>query len=111
MARTGTETPELQVRQTPPPHLTIPLVPLGMSLGLSLIIAYAVCVALYVLFPDLILNHTVLVLFLPGFKLLDWPNFLLGLVESFGYGWAIALVFTPLFNFFSARMASGHGSG
>lgn len=84
-------------------QLLIPIIPLGMSLGLFLVIAYVACVILYLLFPDLFLNHVVLTLFLPGFKLLDWPSFLLGLIESFGYGWAVALVLGPLFNFFSAR--------
>lgn len=84
-------------------RLLIPIIPLGMSLGLFLVIAYVACIILYLLFPDLFLNHVVLTLLLPGFKLLDWPSFLLGLIESFGYGWAVALVFGPLFNFFSAR--------
>jgi len=84
-------------------RLLIPIIPLGMSLGLFLVIAYVACIILYLLFPDLFLKHVVLTLFLPGFKLLDWPSFLLGLIESFGYGWAVALVFGPLFNFFSAR--------
>jgi hypothetical protein len=44
-----------------------------------------------------------LAIFLPGFKLLSWPTFLLGLVESFAYGWYIALTFGPLYNFFAAR--------
>ena len=86
-------------------RLLIPIIPLGMSLGLFLVIAYVACIFFYFLFPDLILNHAVLTLFLPGFKLLDWPSFLLGLIESFGYGWVVALVFGPLFNFFSARQS------
>ena len=28
---------------------------------------------------------------------------LLGLVESFAYGWYIAVIFVPAFNFFSGR--------
>ena len=84
--------------------LLIPVVTLGMSLGLFLVIAYLGCVLFYFLFPSLFLNHVVLSLLLPGFKLFDWPSFLLGLIESFGYGWAVALVFGPLFNFFSVRL-------
>ena len=82
----------------------IPVVALGMSLGLFLLIAYLGCVFFYFLFPDLFLNHVALSLLLPGFKLLDGPSFMLGLIESFGYGWVVALVFGPLFNFFSARL-------
>ena len=85
-------------------RLLIPIIPLGMSLGLFLVIAYIACIVFYFLFPDLFLNHVMLKLLVPGFKLLDWPSFLLGLIVSFGYGWVVALVFVPLFNFFSARL-------
>jgi hypothetical protein len=81
----------------------IPIVPLGMGLSLFLVISYVACVLFYVLFPGAVLNHAVLTLFLPGFKLLSWQSFFLGLLESFGYGWYIALVFGPLYNFFAAR--------
>lgn len=86
-----------------PSKLLIPIVPFGLSLSAFFAIAYVTCIALYVVFPDLVLNHAVLMLFLPGFRLLDWQSFLLGLVESYGYGWTVALVYGPLFNFFSAR--------
>ena len=82
----------------------IPAAALGLSLGLFFVISYALCVLMYLLFPGVVLNHAMLSLFLPGFKLLDWPSFALGLAESFGYGWYIALVFAPLYNFFVARM-------
>jgi hypothetical protein len=39
----------------------------------------------------------------PGFTWLNWPSFFLGLVETFAYGWYVALVFGPLYNFFAAR--------
>ena len=35
---------------------------------------------------------------LPGFKLLNWWSFFLGLIESFGYGWYVALIVGPLYN-------------
>jgi hypothetical protein len=34
---------------------------------------------------------------------LTWPSFVLGLIESSAYGWYVALIFCPLFNFFAAR--------
>jgi hypothetical protein len=40
---------------------------------------------------------------LPGFTWLTWPSFFLGLVETFVFGWYVALVFGPLYNFFAAR--------
>jgi len=82
---------------------TIPVVALGMSLGAFFVISYLLCVLLYLLAPSWFLNHAVLPLFLPGFQLLTWGSFVLGLVESFGYGWYVALIFAPLFNFFVAR--------
>ncbi|TXL73215.1 hypothetical protein FHP25_22110 [Vineibacter terrae] len=77
--------------------------PLGIALGLFLVISYVGCVLFYLLFPQAVLNHAVLALFLPGFNLLSWPSFLLGLAESFGYGWYVALVFAPLYNFLVSR--------
>jgi hypothetical protein len=44
-----------------------------------------------------------LTLFLPGFELLNWRSFFIGLAESFGYGWYVALIFGPLYNFFALR--------
>lgn len=81
----------------------LPIVPLGLSLGLFFAVSYLACVGLYLLLPSAFLNHAVLTLFLPGFQLLDWRSFLLGLIESFGYGWYVALIFGPLYNFFALR--------
>ena len=80
----------------------IPVVPLGMALGLCLAISYLACIVLYFISPDMVAGHAMLTLFLPGFKLLDWYSFCLGLIESFGYGWYIALIFAPLYNVFAA---------
>jgi len=83
----------------------IPIVPLGLALGLFFVISYVACILLYLILPGAVLNHAVLMLFLPGFQLLDWGSFFLGLVESFGYGWYVALIFGPLYNFFARRSA------
>jgi hypothetical protein len=74
-----------------------------MSLSLFSLISYVICIIGYLLFPSLPINHAALSIFLPGFQLLSWPTFLLGLVESFAYGWYIALIFGPLYNFFVTR--------
>ncbi len=81
----------------------IPVLALGMSLSSFLVISYVLCVVGYLLFPSLPIEHAALSIFLPGFKLLSWPSFFLGLVESFGWGWYVALVFGPLYNYFAAR--------
>ena len=40
---------------------------------------------------------------LPGFTWLNWSSFFLGLVESYGYGWYVTLIWVPLYNVFAAR--------
>ena len=74
-----------------------------MSLSLSLALTYVLCVLFGLWFPEQAMHQTWLAL-LPGVTWLTWPSFFLGLVESFAYGWYVALVFGPLFNFFSARL-------
>ena len=54
-------------------------------------------------FPNVPIEHSALATLLPGFTLLSWPSFFLGLLESFGWGWYVSLVFGPLYNFFAAR--------
>jgi len=83
----------------------LPVLALGLSLSLFFSISYALCVLGYLLFPSLPIAHSALALVLPGFELLSWPRFILGLLESFAWGWYIALVFGPLYNHFSARTA------
>ena len=78
----------------------------GLSLGLFLVISYLLCLIGYLVFPELPIAHTGLSIFLPGFKLLDWQSFLIGLVESFAWGWYVAVIFVPLYNFFAGRYAS-----
>lgn len=75
---------------------------LGMTLSAFFVISYIICVLGYLLLPDVGIAHAALGIFLPGFTLLSWPSFLLGLVESAIGGWYVALVFGSLYNF-SAR--------
>lgn len=77
----------------------VPVLAFGMSLGIFLAVTYALCVGFDLLFPGQAMYQTWLRL-LPGFTWLTWPSFLLGLAESFAYGWYVALVFGPLFNLF-----------
>ncbi len=78
------------------------LVPVGMSVGLLFVISYILCIALGLIWWDAGL-HRPWLQFLPGFTWLSPGTFLLGLIETFAYGWYVALVFVPLFNFFNAR--------
>jgi 2TM family of unknown function (DUF5676) len=81
----------------------VPVVALGLSLSLFFVIFYVICIIGYLVFPGVPIKHEALSIFLPGFELLSWSTFFLGLVESFIWGWYIALIFTPLFNFFARR--------
>ena len=82
---------------------TIPVLAFGTSLSLFFVISYIICIIGYLIFPGLPINHAALAIFLPGFELLSWQTFLLGLIESFAWGWYIALIFGPLYNFFVHR--------
>ena len=79
----------------------LPVLALGLSLGLFFTITYVLCVGFDLLFPGQAMYQTWLRL-LPGFTWLTWPSFLLGLTESFAYGWYVALIFGPLFNLFAS---------
>jgi hypothetical protein len=80
----------------------IPIVALGLSLSIFLALTFVLCVLLGLVWPDWDL-HQPWLQFLPGFTWLTWPSFFLGLVESFAYGWYVAVIFGPLFNFFAGR--------
>lgn len=81
----------------------IQVMTLGMSLSLFFAISFALCVLGYLLMPGLPITHQALSIFLPGFTLLSWSSFCLGLFESLAWGWYVALVFGPLYNFFAVR--------
>jgi hypothetical protein len=81
----------------------VPILALGLSLGSFLAITFVLCVLFDLWFPGQAMYQTWMRL-LPGFTWLTWPSFFLGLIESFAYGWYVALVFGPLYNFFAARL-------
>jgi len=76
--------------------------PLGMALGTLLAISFVLCVIFGLLFPTATMYEAWLPL-LPGVTWISWSSAFLGLVESFAYGWYIAVIFVPAFNFFSGR--------
>ena len=85
-------------------HPRISIFVLGLSLSLFLTISYVLCIIGYLVLPGLPIEHSALSIFLPGFALLTWRTFILGAIESFAWGWYVALIFCPLFNFFAARV-------
>ena len=80
----------------------ISLIAVGHATSLLLAITFTLCVVFDLLFPDMAMFQVWLKL-LPGFEWLSWPSFLLGLVESWGYGWYFTLIWVPIYNFFAAR--------
>ena len=103
----GTEPPAgrrfMSTRTAGSPAYFIPVIALGMGLSLFLTLSYILCVLAYVFVPSVPIAHSALALVLPGFTLLSWTSFCLGLIESLAWGWYVALVFGPIYNFFAAR--------
>ena len=85
--------------------LRLSIVPVGLSLGTFFVITYLLCI-LFGLLVSVQGIHQLLPMLLPGFTWLTWPSFLLGLVWVFAYGWYVAIVFAPIYNFFAARGAN-----
>ena len=93
--------------RTAVPRLRIATV--GWALSTFLTVSFVLCVLGYLVFPRLPITHSALSLFLPGFTLLDWPSFFLGVVESFAWGWYIAVGFGLLYNLFSSLAPAPEG--
>lgn len=73
--------------------------PVGMALGVLLAVSFILCVIFGLLFPGATMYQLWLPL-LPGVTWISWTSALLGLLESFAYGWYIAVIFVPTLNFF-----------
>ncbi|MCD2362676.1 DUF5676 family membrane protein [Sulfitobacter mediterraneus] len=82
----------------------LPLMPLGWALSLFLAVTFVVCVVFDLIFPDYTMYETWAGL-LPGFVWLTPVSFIIGLSESFLYGWYAALIFGGLFNAMANRGA------
>jgi 2TM family of unknown function (DUF5676) len=74
----------------------------GNASSLFLAITFTTCVSFDFLFPSHAMYQAWQKL-LPGFEWISWKSFLLGLVESYGYGWYVTLIWVPLYNVFAGR--------
>jgi hypothetical protein len=84
---------------------TLSLPAVGNATSLFLAVSFVLCVLFDLVFP----RHAMFEVWrglLPGFEWISWSSFLLGLVESYAYGWYIALIWVPLYNVFAARKRS-----
>ncbi|MDZ4095287.1 MAG: DUF5676 family membrane protein [Paracoccaceae bacterium] len=80
----------------------LPVLPLGWALSLFLALTFVACVAFDLIFPGYAMYETWSGL-LPGFVWLTPLGFVIGLIESFLYGWYVALIFGALFNAIANR--------
>jgi hypothetical protein len=81
------------------------LTAVGHATSLFLAIAFALCVGFDLMFP----SHAMFKAWqdlLPGFQWISWRSFFLGLIESYAYGWFVALIWVPLYNVFALRRAA-----
>ncbi len=80
----------------------ISLAAAGHASSLFFAITFVACVAFDLVFPAHAMYQAWQKL-LPGFEWISWKTFLLGLVESYGYGWYFTLIWVPLYNVFAGR--------
>jgi len=81
------------------------LLAVGHASSALLAISFTLCVIFDLIFPE----HAMFKVWrdlLPGFEWLSWPSFFLGLLESYGYGWYVTLIWVPIYNFVVARSHS-----
>lgn len=85
----------------------ISLLGVGHATSLVLSISFSLCIGFDLLFPEHAMYETWQKL-LPGFEWISWKSFFLGLIETYGYGWYFALIWTPIYNFVVLRGGQGN---
>jgi len=78
------------------------LAAVGHASSIFLSMTFTLCVLFDVTFPQYAMYSSWQAL-LPGFDRISWSSFLIGLLESYGYGWYIALIWVPLYNVFAHK--------
>ena len=81
---------------------TLSLAAVGHATSLFLAITFVLCVGFDLVFPAHAMYRSWQNL-LPGFTWITWRSFLLGVIESYGYGWYVTLIWVPLYNVFAMR--------
>ena len=75
----------------------------GHATSAMLTITFIVCVVFDLLFPDHAM-YKAWQLLLPGFQWLSWSSFLIGLIETYAYGWYFALIWVPVYNLANSKI-------
>jgi len=81
----------------------ISLFAFGNATSLFFLMSFTICVIFDLIFPEHAM-YTVWLKLLPGFTWLSWQSFFLGATESYAYGWYIALMWVPLYNYFGHKV-------
>ena len=89
-------------------HQSLPYLPAMFASCMLFQTLYVLCVAMWLVFPDLS-GHLLLTNIFPQFRLLDLPSFIYGLILSAVYGWFVAIVFVFFYNLWPAfaRLVAG----
>jgi P-type Cu+ transporter len=76
---------------------TLSLSAVGQATSLLFSISFVLCVLVGLIVPA----HNMAALLqdlLSGFQWISWKSFFLGLIESYGYGWYVTLIWVPIYN-------------
>jgi len=73
------------------------------ALSLLLAISFVLCMLWGLASPMSLHMHRAWEQMLPGFHMGSPIGMLIGLVEAYLYGWYIAVIFVPLYNFFNRQ--------
>lgn len=79
------------------------IVPAGHALSLFLAITFVICMVYGQFVPEEFRMYRAWAPFLPGFAWGTWTGFIIGLAETYAYGWYIAILFVPLYRYFASR--------
>jgi len=77
------------------------IITVGNTLSLFLAVTFTICVLWGLVAPENLHMHAAWQALLPGFEWISFPSFLIGLAGAYLYGWYGAIVFVPLYRFFS----------
>lgn len=78
------------------------IVVVGHATSLFLLLSYILCIGFGLIFPSYQM-HEAWAPLLPGFEWLTPSGFIFGLLGSYAYGWFIAALWVPLYEFFDRR--------
>ncbi len=84
---------------------TLHFKPIAWTLAVFSAAVFTLDMVFGLLFPNWCVMQKIYESLLPGFTLLSWGSFFLGLAESFIGGFLTAVMFVPIYNYFVIRQA------